>query len=166
MAWHRQFWQLHEYDKSPWIITVLVMGLPLAILLSGIWTKLRGALLVIAPIVVLTLCIGCTWTTIDTFMHFYRSVPPLDEYTVYRKEILWGSFHWGFLLPALMTAIAAGCEFDRRELIRHKFSLFTCSISLVGTSVANLFVIWLSTAKIRDVEAIGLFLKQLLGYYS
>lgn len=163
LAWHRQFWQFHEYDKCRPSVTLIAMGLPLAILLSGVWPRLREPLFAVAPIVVLGLCLSYTWTTVDTFMHISPSSGP-NEYTIYGGDIFWGSFLWGFGLPAAMTSVAAAFEVTRREFKTYKYSILTSSIAILNTVAASLFVILLCTAKTRDVDAFVEWTRSVTGY--
>ena len=149
LAWHRQFWQLHEDDKSQPIVTAMAMGLPLAILLSGVWTKLREPLIVVAPVLIIVLCSNCTWTTVYILMQLAHSVPPMTEYSYRCGEILWGSFLWGFGLPASLTVLSAWFELAPGEVKRYRHPLLVCVVSTFNVFLVNFFVIRLFTMKLH-----------------
>jgi hypothetical protein len=161
LAWHRQFRNFHEYNESPQIVTILAMGLPLGLLLSGIWPKLRDSLFAVAPVVVLVLCASCTYTTYVTLMRALWA-NGMSHYALYGAETMWGSFLWGYGLPATLTYIAAALEITKCELEQHKYSFLACAFSILNTVAANLFVILLFTAKIRDVDAFDDWLRIVL----
>ena len=146
LAWERRFWQFREYDESPRIISILAMGLPLAFLLSGLWPRMREALLAVAPVVVLVMCLSCIWTTMEILMRISISNSAMRAPWF---EPAWGSFLWGFGLPASLTIVAAAFELTPGEMKRHKYAVLTCVISLFNVLVVNLFAILLFTQALR-----------------
>ena len=138
LAWERRFWQFWEYNESPRIISILAMGLPPAFILSALWPRMREALLAVAPVVVLVMCLSCVWTTMNILMRipFASSAMRAPWF-----EQAWGSYLWGFGLPASSTIMAAALDLTPRELRRHKYALWICGISLFNVLVVNLFAI-------------------------
>lgn len=163
LAWHRHFAHLYENNKAAGLVTTSAMGLPLAIFLAGVWPKWREPLFAAGPVIILLLCVSCTWSTVDILAHIPRSVSCPSEYSVHSREMLWGTFLWGFVLPAVAFFIAAAFEIERSELKRHGFAFSACVLSLTSALAANLFAVWLFTARIRDLAQMGAWLRHTLG---